>query len=502
LAQRLCTSTIGTRKRISAGKQRQAMDKNYGDLFLLIDGQWISSAERSSSPVINPATGETMGHVPHATPADIAAALVSTEKGFRTWKNTPAFERAKILRGTATLLRERSERIATKLTMEQGKPLFEARYELASAADYFEWFAEEGRRVYGRIIPSRNMAVHQLVRKEPIGPVAAFAPWNFPAITPSRKIAAALAAGCSVVIKPGEECPGTAIEIARALMDAGLPAGVLNVLFGVPSEISTTLIRSPIIRKVSFTGSTPVGRQLSVLAGENLKPITLELGGHAPVIVCDDANLPSAAKLLAAGKFRGTGQICLSPTRLLVQKAVYGKFLDLFAQETMSLRVGNGLDPQTQVGPLSNERRLAAIRNLVADARQQGARVVAGGERIASPGLFWQPTILADVPLSAAVMQEEPFGPLAVVLPFDTLDEAITEANRLPYGLAAYGFTESGRTAIRLGNELEAGMIGINHTQMIVCELPFGGIKDSGQGSEGGAEGIQSYLTTKFISQV
>lgn len=478
------------------------MTEAYGELFLLIDGQWISAKERASSPVINPATDEVIGHVPHATMADLERAIESTKKGFKVWKNTSAYERAKILRKAAALLRERSEAIATTLTMEQGKPLFEARYEVGSAADYFEWFAEEGRRSYGRVVPSRSTAVQQLVKKEPIGPVAAFSPWNFPAITPSRKIAAALAAGCSIIIKPGEECPGTAIEIARALQDAGLPPGVLNVVFGEPSVISEFLIESPVIRKVTFTGSVPVGRHLSVLAGRALKPITLELGGHAPVVVCEDANLDTAASILAAGKFRGTGQICLSPTRILVQRRVYEEFLGKFVKASEALKIGNGFDPDTKVGPLSNGRRIKAIGDMVVDAKSKGARVMTGGARVPGKGLFWQPTILADVPSDALVMHEEPFGPIAVVLPFDTLDDAIEEANRLPYGLAAYGFTESARNAVRLGNELEAGMIGINHTQMIVCELPFGGIKDSGQGSEGGAEGIQSYLVTKFISQV
>jgi succinate-semialdehyde dehydrogenase/glutarate-semialdehyde dehydrogenase len=475
---------------------------SYSEIFLLIDGEWISAKNRSSSEVINPATGEVIGQVPHASRADLERAIESTKKGFHVWRNTPAYERAKVLRKAAAILRERTEKIAHILTLEQGKPLFEAKYELGSSADYFEWFAEEGRRVYGRIIPSRNLAVQQLVKKEPIGPVAAFAPWNFPAITPSRKIGAALAAGCSIIIKPGEECPATAVEIARALQDAGLPAGVLNVLFGNPSEISEFLIKSPVIRKVSFTGSVPVGRHLSAMAGEALKPITLELGGHAPVIVCADADLEKTAQILAAGKFRGTGQICLSPTRILVQRSVYEVFLEKFVHATKALKVGDGIDSQTQVGPLSNERRIKAIEEMVVDAKLRGARIMAGGQRMSRPGLFWEPTILADVEPQSQVMHEEPFGPIAVVLPFDSIEEAIAEANRLPYGLAAYAFTESARTAVRLGNELEAGMIGINHTQMIVCELPFGGIKDSGQGSEGGAEGIQSYLTTKFISQV
>ena len=474
----------------------------YDALFLFIDGAWIDGSGRDTTDVLNPATGEVIGRVPHARQQDLDRALQAAERGFGVWRRTPAYDRAKVLRRTAALLRERAEAIARQLTLEQGKALHEARYELASAADYFEWFAEEGRRVYGRTVPSRRADVDQRVYKEPIGPVAAFAPWNFPAITPSRKIAAALAAGCSVVIKPGEECPATALAIARALDDAGLPKGVLNVVFGVPEMISRHLVQSAVIRKVSFTGSVPVGRLLAAQAGQALKPITLELGGHAPVLVFEDADLDAAARLVAAGKFRGTGQICLSPTRILVQRSVYAAFLAKFVAETEALKIGDGLDPQTQVGPMSNARRVEAIAALVADARACGATVRTGGARIDRPGLFWQPTILTDVPAHAKVLHEEPFGPLAVVSPFDTVDDALSEANRLPYGLAAYAFTESARTAVRVGHELEAGMIGINHAQMIVCELPFGGIKDSGYGSEGGSEGIQSYLNTKFISQV
>lgn len=478
------------------------MSTPYDELFLYIDGEWIGTAGRDTSAVINPATSAVIGHVPHARPEDVARALDAANRGFEVWRKTSAYDRAKVLRRAAALLRERAEAIATQLTLEQGKALYEARYELASSADYFEWFAEEGRRVYGRTVPSRRPEVYQRVHKDPIGPVAAFAPWNFPAITPSRKIGAALAAGCSVVIKPGEECPATALAIARALDDAGLPKGVLNVVFGVPDAISKQLIESPVIRKVSFTGSVPVGKLLAAQAGQALKPITLELGGHAPVLVFEDADLDTAATLVAAGKFRGTGQICLSPTRILVQRPVYEAFLHKFVAASEALKIGDGLDAGTQVGPVSNERRIAAIQALVDDARACGATVRTGGHRIERPGLFWQPTILSEVPAHAKVMHEEPFGPLAVVCPFDTVDEALAEANRLPYGLAAYAFTDSARTVVRVSNEVEAGMVGINHVQMIVCELPFGGMKDSGYGSEGGAEGILSYLTTKFISQV
>lgn len=472
----------------------------YPPLKMLVNGEWIGAEARHSTPVVNPANGETLGHVPHATQADIDTALAASLKGFTLWRKVSAYERAQVLRRTAALLRDRRDMIATLLTLEQGKPLFEAQYEVSSSADYFEWFAEEGRRAYGRIVPGRSSA-HQMVYKEPIGPVAAFAPWNFPAITPSRKIAAALAAGCSVNIKPAEECPATAVEIARALMDAGLPAGVLNVLFGDPNQISRSLIESNVTRKVSFTGSVTVGRMLSEQAGRSLKPITLELGGHAPVLVFADADLEKAASIVAKGKFRGTGQICLSPTRVLVQRAVYERFVSLFVSATEALVIGQGLDPATVVGPLSNNRRMSAIEGLVQDAVERGAQVQTGGRRLPGQGLFWAPTVLTDVPPDARVMSEEPFGPIAIVAQFDTVDEALEEANRLPYGLAAYAFSDSASTVLRVGRELEAGMIGINHTQMIVCELPFGGIKESGHGSEGGAEGIQSYLTTKFVSQ-
>jgi succinate-semialdehyde dehydrogenase/glutarate-semialdehyde dehydrogenase len=478
------------------------MSGEYDPLYLFIDGEWLSAGQRDTSPVIDPATGVVLGRLPHASGKDIDLALKAAERAFPVWRDTPAYQRATILKRAAELIRERAPHIERLLTLEQGKALAESRYEVASAADYFEWFAEEGKRTYGRVVPSRRPGVQQLVKRQPIGPVAAFTPWNFPAITPSRKLSAALAAGCPVIIKPGEECPATTLAIARCLHDAGLPAGVLQVVFGVPDAISSQLIASPVVRKVTFTGSVPVGRLLAARAAEGVKPISLELGGHGPVLVFADADLDQAAQLGAANRFRGTGQICISSTRFIVQRSVYERFATRFVAATEALKVGNGLSPDTQVGPLSNARQLAKIEALVADALECGATLLTGGKRIDGPGFFYEPTVLADVPMDARVMQEEPFGPIALLLKFDDIDDALAEANRLPYGLSAYVFTENARTAIAAGDRLEAGMIGINHFSVVVSELPFGGMKESGYGSEGGAEGIEHYLTTKFISQV
>ena len=478
------------------------MSTGYDPLYLYIDGEFLSAGQRDTSPVINPATGAVIGRVPHATPQDLERAVQSTERAFKVWRNTAPYERARILKGAAELIRERSPHIERLLTLEQGKALSESHYEVASAADYFEWFAEEGKRSYGRVVPSRRAEVQQLVKRQPIGPVAAFTPWNFPAITPSRKLSAALAAGCSVIIKPAEECPATTLAIVRCLHDAGLPAGLLQVVFGVPDAISACLIGSPAIRKVTFTGSVPVGRLLAARAAEGVKPISLELGGHGPVLVFADADIDQATRLGAANRFRGTGQICISSTRFLVQHSVYQQFTEKFVAATEALKVGDGMMPDTQVGPLSNARRLEKIEALVADAVQHGATVLTGGKRIDGPGYFYAPTVLADVPMDARVMHEEPFGPIAILMPFHNLDDALAEANRLPYGLSAYVFTKDARTAIDAGERLEAGMIGINHFSMVVSELPFGGMKESGYGSEGGTEGIEHYLTTKFISQV
>ncbi|MGG5539819.1 NAD-dependent succinate-semialdehyde dehydrogenase [Burkholderia vietnamiensis] len=477
------------------------MDITYDALHLFIDGEWIGASERETAPVINPATQIQIGRVPLATAADLDRALQAAVPAFDVWRNTVPAERARILKRAAELMRERAEHIATVMTLEEGKPLAESRDEVLRAADYFEWFAEEARRIDGRVVPSNRPGVQQLVKKQAIGPVAAFTPWNFPAITPARKLSAALAAGCSVIIKPGEESPATALALARALDDAGLPKGVLQVVFGVPDQVSTQLIASPVIRKVTFTGSVPIGRLLSARAAEGVKPITLELGGHGPVLVFNDADVEKAAVEGAANRFRGTGQVYISSTRFLIQREVYDEFVGHFVRATSALKVGNGMDAGTQVGPLANPRQLAKMEELIADAVERGATILAGGKRIEGEGYFFEPTVLADVPKDARVMHEEPFGPIAVLMRFDALADGLAEANRLPYGLSAYAFTSSARTAIDVADGLEAGMIGINQYRIVSTELPFGGMKESGHGSEGGTEGIEYYLTHKFISQ-
>ncbi|WP_414443276.1 NAD-dependent succinate-semialdehyde dehydrogenase [Burkholderia sp. 22PA0106] len=480
------------------------MNATYTPLHLFIDGAWIGENEggRATAPVIDPATQQELGRVPLATAADLDRALQAAQRGFDAWRRAVPAERARVLKRAAELIRERSERIATLMTLEEGKPLHESRDEVLRAADYFEWFAEEARRIDGRVVPSNRPGVQQFVKKQAIGPVAAFTPWNFPAITPARKLSAALAAGCSVILKPGEESPATALALARALDDAGLPHGVLQVVFGVPDDVSKHLIASPIIRKVTFTGSVPIGRLLSQRAAEGVKPITLELGGHGPVLVFDDGDIEKAAVDGAANRFRGTGQVCISSTRFLIQRDAYDRFAERFVQAANALKIGNGLDAGTQVGPLANPRQLAKMEELVADAVARGATVLAGGKRIDGPGYFFEPTVLADVPMDARVMHEEPFGPIAVLMRFDALADGLAEANRLPYGLSAYAFTSNARTAIDVADGLDAGMIGINQYRIVSTELPFGGMKESGHGSEGGAEGIEYYLTHKFISQV
>jgi succinate-semialdehyde dehydrogenase/glutarate-semialdehyde dehydrogenase len=398
-------------------------------------------------------------------------------------------------------MRERADAIAKLMTQEQGKPLAEAKGEIGVAADVIEWFAEEARRTYGRVIPARADGVWQLVIKEPVGPVAAFTPWNFPINQAVRKISAGLAAGCSIILKAPEETPASPAEMVRAFHDAGVPAGVLGLVFGVPSEISEYLIPHPVIRKVSFTGSTAVGKHLAALAGSHMKRITMELGGHAPAIVFEDADMDVATKILAANKFRNAGQVCVAPTRFLVQERVYDAFVDRFTTGARDLRVGDGLERGTQMGPLANPRRVAAMETLIADATQHGAELRTGGSRIGNKGNFFEPTVLANATPDMRAMNEEPFGPVALMMPFGDLDEAVTEANRLPYGLAAYAYTRSAKTAQALAARVESVMLSINHHGLALPEVPFGGMKDSGYGSEGGSEAIESYLNTKFVTQ-
>lgn len=474
----------------------------YPALKLLIDGSWIEETAAGSEPVFNPATGQILATLPHAGRQELDLALAAAARAAPDWEHTSAYERARILRGAAALIRERLEKIATILTLEQGKPIAEARGEIAAAAEFFEWFAEECRRSYGRIIPPRVSGMRQSVTQFPIGPVACFTPWNFPAVTPTRKIAPALAAGCPCIIKPSEETPGTTIEIARALVDAGLPKGVLNVVFGKPAEISEHLIRSPIIKKISFTGSTLVGRHLAALAGQNLKPATLELGGHAPVIVCRDADPARAAEVSMGAKLRNAGQVCTSPTRFFVEKPVYESFIKHAHAYLDRQIVGNGLDKDTTMGPLANQRRLDATKDLIADGASCGARVLTGGKVTSNQGWMIAPTMLADVPDHAKAMTQEPFGPVALVIPVENLDHALAQANALPYGLAGYAFTSSAASANQISERLAVGVIGINQPVVTIPETPFGGINDSGWGREGGSEGLEAYTVLKYVGHL
>jgi succinate-semialdehyde dehydrogenase/glutarate-semialdehyde dehydrogenase len=469
------------------------------DLQLFIDGSWRAGEDRDLFPVRNPATAETIAELPLATPADLDEALEAAKRAYPEWRATDVDKRAAILHRAAKLLKERAEDIGRVMTQEQGKPLAEAKGEVLGSASLFDWYAEEIKRDYGRVLV-RPAGQLSRVMHEPVGPVATFTPWNFPIYLLAKKVAAALAAGCSVISKPAEETPGSAHALAKALEDAGLPKGVFQLVHGVPDMVSRHLIGSPIIRKVSFTGSTPVGKHLMKLAADNVTKITLELGGHAPVLVFDDCDLEATLDKLVPQKFRNAGQVCVSPTRFYVQSGIYEAFAKGFAERAQKVKVGNGLEADTRMGPLANERRVPAISKLVEDAQAKGAKVLAGGEP-GDGGYFYKPTVLADVPLEADVMSQEPFGPLALMRPFETLDEAIEQANRLPFGLAAFAFTENGRRANILGDAIEAGMIGINTFAISIADAPFGGVKESGFGSEGGKEGLETYQVVKAIHQ-
>jgi succinate-semialdehyde dehydrogenase / glutarate-semialdehyde dehydrogenase len=473
----------------------------YSDVLLFIDGEWTKAAGGRSIPVVNPATGEPIGTVAHAEKADLDRALEAADKGFRTWRKVSAFDRSKLMRKAADLLRSRADAIAPLLTMEQGKPLGDSRGEALAGADVIDWFAEEARRAYGRVIPARAEGVYQLVVKEPVGPVAAFTPWNFPINQVVRKLSCALAAGCSIIVKAPEETPAAPAELIRCFADAGVPAGVITLVYGVPAEISEYLIPHPIIRKISFTGSTAVGKQLAAIAGAHMKRVTMELGGHAPSIVFDDADVDLAARLLSTNKLRNAGQVCVSPTRLLVQEKVYNEFVGKFTEGVKAAKIGDGMESGTQMGPMANERRITAMETFIGDAVQKGAKLGTGGNRIGNKGNFFEPTVLTEVPMDARIMNEEPFGPVAVIAPFKTFDDVVEEANRLPYGLAAYAYTRSAKTAQAIAANVETGMISINHHGLALPEVPFGGVKDSGYGSEGGSEAIEAYLNTKFVSQ-
>ncbi len=477
------------------------MSQDYPHLKLLIGGEWTPKDNREHEPVMNPATGECLGVLPHASKADLDRALEAAEKANPVWRGMSPQDRGKILKRAADLMHERVEHIARIATIEEGKSIHEARMETHISADTLEWFAEEGRRAYGRVLPQRTPGVRMTVLREPVGPVAAFAPWNFPVGNACRKLGAALAAGCPCILKPAEHTPASALEVARALIDAGLPKGVMSIVFGVPSQVSTHLLASPVIRKVSFTGSTRVGKQLMKLAADGMKRTTMELGGHAPVIVFDDVDVNHVLDLSATSKFRNAGQVCVSPTRYYVHENIYKQFVDGFAARARDWAVGDGLIDSNKMGPLAHSQRLNWMEEMLTDAKKHGAHFDAGGSRIPGPGYFWEPTVLSEVPNEARIMNEEPFGPIAIINPFSDFDAVIKQANRLPYGLAAYAFTRSNRTVNLLGEQLEAGLVGINSYLISVRDSPFGGIKESGHGSEEGMEGLEACLVTKFVSE-
>ena len=474
----------------------------YPALSLYIDGQFIAADGRREQPVFNPATGEVIGQLPHASPQDLDCALAAAARAFEGWKKSSPMERSKVLRKVAELARERAAEIGRHMTMDQGKPLAESTGEVMLCADHAEWHAEECRRIYGRVIPARLDGVRQLVLREPVGVCAAFSPWNFPFNQAIRKISAAVGAGCTIILKGPEDAPSAVLALARLFHDAGLPPGVLNLVWGVPAEVSQHLINSPIVRKISFTGSVAVGKMLAAQAAMLMKRSTMELGGHAPVIVCDDADIDNAVKLMVAFKFRNAGQVCVSPTRFYVQEGAYDKFVGAFVDKARALKVGDGLTAGTQMGPLAQPRRVGAIAGFIDDAVARGASVLAGGAPVPGQGNFFAPTVIADLPEDSRLMTEEPFGPVAGMVRFKTLDEVLKRANSLPFGLAAYAFTGSTRHAQALSSGLEAGMVSINHLGLALAETPFGGIKDSGIGSEGGSETFDGYLNTKFVTQL
>ena len=481
--------------------QKWGLKMSYEKLELLIDGNWRQGSSSKTEPVINPANNETLGQLPHATSNDLDEALESNARAFKVWKKVTPLERQKIIEKACRILESRSDVVAKNLTKEMGKPLPEAKIELALGLDVLRWYGEEGKRAYGRIVPSRTPGITQLVVKEPIGPVIAFVAWNFPVMNVVRKVGGAIAAGCTITIKPSEETPGTAIAIGRALIDAGLPPGVLNIVFGVPSEVSEHLCQSSIPRKLSFTGSIPVGKHLQKLAAENMIRCTMELGGHSPLMVFEDTNISAAAKLSVMSKFRNAGQVCISPTRFLVQESVKEQFVEAVLTETNKITVGNGLEEGINMGPLVAERRIGIIDDFVSNALKTGAELHTGGHRLNRDGSFYAPTVLSNVSDEAKIMNEEPFGPILPIDSFNSVDEVIARANRLDFGLAAYAFTNNSKIVNALKADIESGLLAINSGVVSTPETPFGGVKHSGYGSEGGVEGLEAFLVTRFVSE-
>jgi succinate-semialdehyde dehydrogenase/glutarate-semialdehyde dehydrogenase len=472
----------------------------YPSLYMIIDGERVSGGDRRTFTVRNPATGDALGELPLASPADLDRALETARRGFKIWRDSTPQQRAAVLQGAARLMAERADDLARIATMEEGKTVAEARIELMMNIGLFNFYAGEAQRLYGRTLV-RPAGTRSTVTKEPVGPVAAFSPWNFPLGNPGRKLGAPIAAGCSVILKSAEETPASAIGVLQCLLDAGLPKEVAQAVFGVPDEVSRHLLSSPIIRKLSFTGSTIVGKHLMKLAAEDMKRTTMELGGHGPVLVFDDVDVDKVLDVMAPAKYRNAGQVCVSPTRFIVQEDIYEAFVAGFTERVKGIRVGNGLDPETQMGPMANPRRPDAMEALIGDAVAQGGRLQTGGERIGNQGYFYAPTVLSEVPLSARIMNEEPFGPVAILNPFRGEEDMIAEANRLPYGLAAYAWTADSRRQKIIAREIESGMVGINTNMIGGADAPFGGVKWSGHGSEDGPEGVEACLVTKAVHE-
>ncbi len=473
----------------------------YPNAPLYINGQFIEGGNRTQQPVVNPADNGVIGHFTSASQDDLDFALASAEKAFAAWGASSALERSRILHKVASLTRERADGIARNITLDEGKPLVEARAEVLSCIDHIEWHAEECRRTYGRIIPARLPNVRQMVVRQPIGVCIAFSPWNFPFLQALRKVVAALGAGCTLILKGPEDSPSATVALAQLFHDAGLPAGCLNIVWGEPATISDYLIRSPIVRKLSFTGSIAVGKHLSALAGAHMKRVTMELGGHSPVLVFDDADVDRAADLLVQYKSRNAGQVCIAPSRFFIQRKAFERFTERFIKAYGALKPNDGLLPETTMGPLAHSRRVTAMEEFVADARQKGGEVLLGGARLEGPGNFFAPTVITNLTDNARLMQEEPFGPIAPIVIFDDADDALHQANSLPYGLASYVFTNSLHVSQYVSQKLEAGLVNVNHFGIGLAETPFGGVKESGIGLEGGIETFDGYLTTKFISE-
>ena len=472
----------------------------YPSLHMMIDGEPVSGGGRRTHAVVNPCTAETLAELPLATSADLDRALDAAQRGFRRWRNSAPHERAAVLQGAARLMLERQDEIARIATMEQGKTLAEAKVEVHMTVGLFNFYAGEVFRLYGRTLV-RPAGQRSTVTKEPVGPVAAFAPWNFPIGNPGRKLGAPIAAGCSVIMKAAEETPASALAVLQCLLDAGLPGDVAQAVFGVPDEVSRHLLGSPVIRKLSFTGSTTIGKHLAKLAAEDMKRTTMELGGHGPVLVFDDADIDQTLDAMVTSKYRNAGQVCVSPTRFIVQEDVFERFRDGFVERAQKILVGDGLNPASMMGPMANPRRPEAMDKLIGDAKRCGARLHVGGTQIGNRGFFYQPSVLSEVPLDALIMNEEPFGPVALINPFGSEEAMIAEANRLPYGLAAYAWTRDAKRQRHIAREIETGMLGINTTMIGGADAPFGGVKWSGHGAEDGPEGVEACLVTKAVHE-